>query len=119
VNGIYTFGQPRIGLYPFCGNYDHVLCSKTFRFVNNQDLVPRVPFRGWDYADLGQMIHFDEDGDPQLESVQWASFLSRTIGSFQDLFGIAGNLNYDVGDHSMARYQALVDSNQDALDALF
>jgi triacylglycerol lipase len=119
VNGIYTFGQPRVGLYPFCGNYDHVLCSKTFRFVNNQDLVPRVPFRGWDYADVGQMIHFDKDGTPELESVEWASFLSRTISSFQDLFNITGNFGYDVGDHSMSGYEQLVEQNATALDQLF
>jgi triacylglycerol lipase len=119
VNGIYTFGQPRIGLYPFCCNYDHVLCSKTFRFVNNQDLVPRVPFRGWDYADVGQMIHFDKDGTPQLESAQWASFLSRTINSFQELFSVTTNFNYDVGDHSMAGYEQLVGHSAAALDQLF
>jgi triacylglycerol lipase len=119
VNGIYTFGQPRTGLYPFCGNYDHVLRSKTFRFVNNQDLVPRVPFRGWDYSDIGQMIHFDKNGVPQLESGQWANFLSRTIMSFQDLFSITTNLKYDVGDHSMAGYEQLVNTNAAALDKLF
>lgn len=119
VNGVYTFGQPRVGLYPFCGNYDHVLCSKTFRFVNNQDLVPRVPFRGWDYADVGQMIHFDKDGTPQLESVQWASFLNRTISSFQELFSITSNFGYDVGDHSMAKYQQLVQDNAVKLQKLF
>jgi triacylglycerol lipase len=119
VNGIYTFGQPRVGLYSFCGNYDHVLSSKTFRFVNNKDLVPRVPFRGWDYADVGQMIHFDKDGTPELESVQWASFLSRTISSFQDLFSITANFNYDVGDHSMAGYERLVQGQSEQLDALF
>lgn len=46
VSGIYTFGQPRIGLFRFCSNYDHLLSDKTFRFVNDQDLVPRVPFAG-------------------------------------------------------------------------
>ena len=30
VNGVYTFGQPRVGLYQFCGSYDHVLNAKTF-----------------------------------------------------------------------------------------
>jgi triacylglycerol lipase len=119
VSGIYTFGQPRIGLYPFCGNYDHILASKTFRFVNNQDLVPRVPFRGWDYADIGQMIHFASDGTPQLQSVQWSNFLTRSFESFKDFFNMTGNLGLDVGDHSMSGYQKLVEANQDALNKLF
>jgi hypothetical protein len=77
VNGLYTFGQPRIGLYRFCGNYDHLLHERTFRFVNKKDLVPRVPFRGWDYADIGRMIHFDSNNEPQLQSAEWNNFLSR------------------------------------------
>jgi triacylglycerol lipase len=119
VSGIYTFGQPRIGLYPFCGNYDHLLALKTFRFVNNQDLVPRVPFRGWDYADIGNMIHFTSDGTPKLQSIQWSNFLSRTFESFKEFFGMAKNLGLDVGDHSMAGYQKLVEAKQADLTKLF
>jgi triacylglycerol lipase len=119
INGIYTFGQPRIGLLPFCGNYDQLLHPKTYRFVNRQDLVPRVPFRGWDYSDIGQMIHFDSSGIPRLQSTEWTSFLSRTIESFQDFFSIATNVRTDIGDHSMDGYFSVVDSNQAALVALF
>jgi len=119
VNGIYTFGQPRVGLYNFCGNYDHLLSRKTFRFVNNQDLVPRVPFRGWDYADLGQMIHFDSGGKPKLQSSQWSSFLSRTFQSFKEFFDIAGHAQSDVADHDMGRYANLVAASEKDLIALF
>lgn len=118
VNGIYTFGQPRIGLYEFCGNYDHLLNRKTFRFVNNKDLVPRVPFRGFDYADIGQMIHFTAGGAPALESTQWSNFLSRTFQSFDDFFEIAGNIKFDVGDHAMDGYASLVQSQAANLSAL-
>jgi triacylglycerol lipase len=118
IAGIYTFGQPRIGLLPFCGNYDQLLRLNTFRFVNKQDLVPRVPFRGWDYSDVGRMIHFDNNGTPQLQSPEWSSFLSRTIESFQDFFSIAANVRTDVGDHSMAGYTALVQNESAALSAL-
>lgn len=119
INGIYTFGQPRIGLLPFCGNYDQLLHLKTYRFVNKQDLVPRVPFRGWDYSDIGRIIHFDSSGIPRLQSIEWTSFLSRTIESFQDFFSIATNVRTDVGDHSMDGYFSVVDSQQAALAALF
>jgi len=118
VSGIYTFGQPRIGLLPFCGNYDQLLHLKTYRFVNKQDLVPRVPFRGWDYSDVGRMIHFDNNGVPQLQSPEWNSFLSRTIESFQDFFSIAANVRTDVGDHSMDGYQQLVQSQASELSKL-
>jgi triacylglycerol lipase len=118
VNGIYTFGQPRVGLYEFCGNYDHLLSRKTFRFVNNQDLVPRVPFRGWDYADLGQMIHFDSSGEPKLQSSQWSGFLSRALQSFKEFFDIAGHTQSDVRDHDINGYARLVQTQAPALSAL-
>jgi triacylglycerol lipase len=119
VSGIYTFGQPRVGLYRFCGNFDHLLKQRTFRLVNNQDLVPRVPFRGFDYSDLGQMIHFGRDGKPRLQSLEWQNFLSRTLQSFEEFFNIAGHAQTDVGDHSMDTYQQLVDDHASELDALF
>ena len=119
VSGIYTFGQPRIGLHGFCGNYDHMLNLKTFRFVNKKDLVPRVPFRGLDYDDVGQMIHFASDGTPQRESSEWTSFLGRNFQSFTDVFQMFTTFNQDVGDHSMDGYQQLVQSQAAALDGLF
>lgn len=119
VAGIYTFGQPRIGLFDFCGRYDQLLQLKTFRFVNKEDLVPRVPFRNWDYADVGRMIHFDTSGTPLLESVQWRNFLSRSFESFKDFFQIATHFSPDVGDHDRQKYHDLVETHQEALDALF
>ena len=119
VNGIYTFGQPRIGLYRFCGNYDHLLRDRTFRFVNKKDLVPRIPFRGWDYADVGQMIHFDSNNEPQLQSAEWNNFLSRNLQSFSDFFDIITRFNTGVNDHDMATYEQLVQNSVAKLDALF
>jgi triacylglycerol lipase len=119
VNGLYTFGQPRVGLYRFCGNYDNLLNNRTFRFVNKEDLVPRVPFRGWDYSDIGKMIHFTSSGEPKLESPEWTNFLSRTLQSLRDFESIIGNIHTDVGDHSMDGYQQLVQSQAVALDDLF
>lgn len=48
ASAIYTFGQPRIGLYDFCNTYARLLGNKLVRFINKQDLVPRVPIRNWD-----------------------------------------------------------------------
>jgi triacylglycerol lipase len=119
VSGIYTFGQPRIGLQNFCDNYARLLTPKTFRMVNNIDLVPRVLLRGWDYSDVGEMIHFTRSGDPELQSLQWRDFLARTLESFEEVFEILGNINMDIGDHSMSKYRQLVSDQQQALDRLF
>jgi len=119
VSGVYTFGQPRVGLFNFCDNYNQLLRSRTFRFVNREDLVPRVPFRGWDYADVGNMIHFDSSGTPVLESNQWRNFLSRNIEGFKEFFSISTHFKADVGDHNYRGYQDLIATQQDALNRLF
>jgi triacylglycerol lipase len=119
VSGIYTFGQPRIGLHNFCDIYGRLLTPRTFRLVNNKDLVPRVPFRGWDYSDVGEMIHFIDTGAPELQSLQWRDFLARTFESFQEAVEIFTNFNMDVGDHAISNYRRLVAEHQDALNRLF
>jgi triacylglycerol lipase len=112
VSGIYTFGQPRVGLHNFSERYQHLLGSRTFRFVNNKDLVPRVPFRGWDYADAGRMIHFDANGDPQVESSEWRGFLARTFESFGEATEIFTHLKQDAGDHNMGGYRQRVEASR-------
>jgi hypothetical protein len=118
VSAIYTFGQPRIGLHDFCNTYSRILANKLVRFVNKQDLVPRVPFRGWDYSDEGTMIHFDSSGKPLIQSPEWQGFLGRTLQSLEDFTEMITHLGVDVGDHSMAGYQDLIEQNQPALGAL-
>jgi hypothetical protein len=118
VSAIYTFGQPRIGLHDFCNTYSRILANKLVRFVNKQDLVPRVPFRGWDYSDEGTMIHFDSSGKPLLQSPEWQGFLARSLQSLEDFAEIVTHIRVDVGDHSMAGYQAMIEQNQAALAAM-
>jgi hypothetical protein len=118
VSAIYTFGQPRIGLHDFCNTYSRILADKLVRFVNKQDLVPRVPFRNWDYSDEGTMIHFDSSGQPAIQSAEWQNFLARSLESFGDFFQIISHISVDVGDHSMAGYQDLIEQNQAALAPL-
>jgi hypothetical protein len=57
--GIHTFGQPRVGFQKF-GQYIHQRSGERFvRFVNNDDLVTRVPPG---YEHVGRLIHFDPSG---------------------------------------------------------
>jgi hypothetical protein len=118
VSAIYTFGQPRIGLHDFCNTYSRILDGRLVRFVNKKDLVPRVPFRNWDYSDAGKMIHFDSSGKPGLESTEWRNFLARTLQSLGDFVQMTSHLGVDVGDHSITAYRDLVQQNQAALGPL-
>lgn len=115
---IYTFGQPRIGLHDFCNTYSRVLSGRLIRFVNKEDVVPRVPLRGFDYGDEGMMIHFDSSGTAKVQSPEWGSFLARAFQSLADVVSMTDHLKVDVGDHSVTGYRELVEKNQTLLGSL-
>jgi hypothetical protein len=58
------------------------------------------------------MIHFTRSGDPQIQSLEWRDFLARTLESFEEAFEILGNINMDIGDHSMTKYCQLVSDHR-------
>jgi hypothetical protein len=57
VQGVYTFGSPRVGNDEFKENWD----VKTYRIVNNDDIVPRLPPSGI-YVHVGELKFIDLEG---------------------------------------------------------
>lgn len=103
VNGLYTFGQPRTGDREFAQKFDQDFGQQTFRYVNNNDIVPRVPFRSMKYSHVGMYRYFDADGDQKDNLSWWEKLLDRVEGRFEDLLhpGTDG-----INDHSMSNYLA-------------
>lgn len=60
--GTYVYGVPRVGDRDFKRAYDDVLGSNTFCFVNDNDIVPRVPPTRLKYRHVGQLRFFDKKG---------------------------------------------------------
>ncbi len=101
VHGLYTFGQPRVGGKTFARNFDLDFKSRMFRFVNNNDVVTRVPTRKTDYRHVGQVLMFDAFGKLQTDLHFWNHFLDRVLGRVADL----GRPGTDgIHDHSMDQY---------------
>lgn len=101
VNGLYTYGQPRVGSEKFAANFNNAFKGQTFRFVNNNDVVTRVPPSICDYSHVGQLKYFDQTGllkgDPDLS--WWNQFWDR-VGGHLDSFR---NFTPDsIADHSLA-----------------
>jgi triacylglycerol lipase len=100
VSGLYTYGQPRVGDFEFCSRFDQGFGANTFRFVNFQDIVPRVPLRNMNYHDLGTFQYFnDKKWDP---ATTWGEILLHNIGN--TIHEIV-TLN-DIQDHMMDKYLA-------------
>jgi triacylglycerol lipase len=105
VAGLYTFGQPRTGDNDFARNFNFEFKTNAFRFVNNKDLVTRIPPRAFGYSHLGTFKYFTESGVLEDSIGWWNQFLDSWSFNVEDYF-----LSFDVGleDHSMDMYQQLV-----------
>lgn len=44
VRSVYTFGSPRVGNREFAAAYDKALGNRTYRHVNNNDRIARLPY---------------------------------------------------------------------------
>jgi V8-like Glu-specific endopeptidase len=64
IGGIHTFGQPAVGNKAFRDFLNGHYGDSFFRFVNDDDIVPRVPPG---YVHVGRLLHFDESGDVSRE----------------------------------------------------
>ena len=101
VDGLYTFGQPRTGDARFARDFNRAFKSTTFRFVNNNDVVTRVPPRVLGYRHTGTLRYFDEDGNFHAEMGYWRRLLDRIYGRFADIFhwGTDGIKDHSIGDY--------------------
>lgn len=93
---IFTYGAPRVGNR----SYASVLKIKHYRWVNNNDIVPRVPPRWLGYRHMGQEIYLDRRG--KISSLRsWFRVRDRFRGLLSSLR--VGKLDY-FSDHSMVEY---------------
>lgn len=63
IAGIATFGQPAVGKGTFGDFMKRNYSGRFFRYVNDDDIVPRVPPT---YRHVGQLIHFNAAGVPSI-----------------------------------------------------
>ena len=55
---LYTYGSPRVGDRKWSRQFDNI---EAYRFVNNNDIVTRVPFGGW-YRHVGKLFYVNYKG---------------------------------------------------------
>ena len=99
VNGLYTFGQPRVGDEEFSTHFNQDFGAYTYRFVNNNDVVPRVPTRLMNYRDIGTFKYFDQYGKIS-DKITWDQILLKRVGErIEDILGLD-----EFKDHGMDNY---------------
>jgi hypothetical protein len=97
VQGVYTYGSPRVGDDGFKQAYTtQGLDACTFRFVNNVDVVPKLPPVDL-YKHVGQLKFIDRDGHLHLDMADEAEaiepdllkrFRSKGRTLLENLFGL-------------------------------
>jgi len=102
VAGVYTFGQPRVGNAVFRRVYNDELRALTWRVVNENDIVPRVPLWTMGYRHCGQEIFLPVGGGWCLNPGLGSQLLSDAMG----LWG-AWRQERDVlvSEHAIGSYQ--------------
>lgn len=92
IQEVYTFGSPRVGWRKYCNS----LNVKHHRFVNNNDIVPRVPLWIMGYRHHGKLYYFNRFGKLAKQTLR-----DRIRGMWNDMK--KGSIDI-ISDHSMTAY---------------
>jgi triacylglycerol lipase len=103
--GVYTFGAPRVGTKRYINSVEVDLT----RWVNNNDIVPRVPPTWLGYRHTGRRLYINTYGKVRTMTKR-QRMKDRWRGFFQGLK--AGKVDH-FSDHAVARY---VEHIADAVD---
>ncbi len=106
VNAVYTFGQPRTGDHAFARNFNFAFMPTTFRIVNQNDLVTRIPPRSFGYSHLGTFKYITSDGQLVSDIQWWQRFLDGWKVAMENVFHWAQN---GIGDHRICQYRSLLE----------
>jgi triacylglycerol lipase len=103
VNGLYTFGSPRAGDRDFARRFDVDFESQDFRYVNNADIVTRIPTRAMQFSHVGSFRFFDANG-LQRDQVSWWDIVVNRVDA--EIRGLTEAQIALIDDHQMTRYLA-------------
>lgn len=105
LHSIIHFGCPRIVDRKAALKITELLPSVYHRFVNNNDLITRVPPRAAGYSHFGKIHYFLRNGKYSDSIKSWYKFLDRFVGKFN----VGGEYVFDdLNDHMQENYYELI-----------
>ena len=104
IEEVYTYGSPRVGWKKFVNS----LCCKHHRWVNNNDIVTRVPLAVMGYKHDGTEHYMNAYGE-ERNLTYWQRVKDRWRGMWM---GIKKGKVDNFGDHSMTEYIASLEKMQ-------
>ena len=125
VQGVYTYGSPRVGDTEFKQHYEALgLNAKTFRILHGIDIAQKL-FPGATYTHVGQLKYIDSGGIlhpifaeqdlPEPSAVQASALglfrlLGNTAASIADALGLP--IPAPIADHAPIYYASYIWNNQ-------
>lgn len=88
AQAVYTYGSPRVGDADFAADYR----LRTYRFVNNNDVVPKLPPKGGVFHHVGLLKYIDADGHIDDDPSLWERLKDGFRGLADALFDGLGQL---------------------------
>jgi triacylglycerol lipase len=107
ADGVYTFGQPRTCDRTLAAAYNKGFKNRTYRFVNNNDIVPHLPPEPV-YTHVDTLRYIDSGGKVHESMGLLGALGDRAKGMTADPFAPA---SAGVRDHSIKRYIAAIEKN--------
>ncbi len=99
-DGLYTFGSPRVG----CRKYTSFVKFPHYRWVNNNDIVTRVPPVWLGYRHSGTEMYINRSG--VLKDIKgWRRFSDRLQGFIKELTRFRID---QLSDHSIVDYISII-----------
>jgi triacylglycerol lipase len=104
--GVYTYGQPRVGNAAFRDTYNAFLGAITFRVVNEEDIVPRVPGYLVGFRHAGNEVFLKSPGGVALNPTLGEKITSDIAGIYSawDKMRSPFALAEILDDHHIAAY---------------
>lgn len=99
---LFTFGSPRVGGSVFIKN---IKCPH-LRFMNNNDIVCRIPPAWLGFRHHGEMIYFDRNGNIQLKPT-WADFFYGIGQSWKRFKFFDGVVDHGIPNYVVAIKRAI------------
>jgi hypothetical protein len=93
IQGVYTYGSPRVGDRAFMEDF-HV---NAYRFVNNSDIVTKVPSAGL-YCHVGELKYIDGEGLIHDNTHRWARWSDEIQSRFRNAFNAFGQIRKGFSD---------------------
>lgn len=100
-HSVYTFGQPRVAQHEAKDEINALAKDRIFRFVNNSDIVSRVPGPWLGYRHVGKSLYITEENEIYEGTSLWFRLKDFVDGVWSSFKRLRIDL---IHDHNMEHY---------------